>query len=211
MLRVPCDVGTAVVRMRGFACYVRSRPARSRRRPASVAQKIILIFCPVLSTPVGRGQHRSLLRFKSSHISKREGPKVPSLFNMRMRGFEPPRSCLHWTLNPARLPFRHIRNVPEVRLELTRFVTNPRILSPVRLPVPPLGPIKNTLFFCQKYVNIFCVLRRLVYKNPLLRPWSVGLALEVQRKSFPLTAFIFEPQAWPLKQIKKQVKNTGKG
>ena len=68
------------MRMRGFACFVRSPPALSRRRPTSIAQKIIQIFCPALTAPFGRSHRRSLFRFKSSHI---QNPF------MRMRGFEP--------------------------------------------------------------------------------------------------------------------------
>ena len=46
------------------------------------------------------------------------------------------------------------QKMPGVRLELTRFFTNPRILSPVRLPISPPGLFIKTLFFYRKYVNI---------------------------------------------------------
>ena len=32
---------------------------------------------------------------------------------VREGGVEPPRPCGHWNLNPARLPFRHSRNVED--------------------------------------------------------------------------------------------------
>ena len=46
------------------------------------------------------------------------------------------------------------QKMPGVRLELTRFFTNPRILSPVRLPISPPGLFIKTLFFYRKYINI---------------------------------------------------------
>ena len=46
------------------------------------------------------------------------------------------------------------QKMPGVRLELTRFFTNPRILSPVRLPISPPGLSIKTLFFYRKYVTI---------------------------------------------------------
>ena len=85
-----------------------------------------------------------------------------------MRGLEPP-----WSYTPldpessasAVPPHPQTKKMPEVRLELTRFVSNPRILSPVRLPVPPLRLIETTLFSIKKYVNIyFCCLAFPLFK-----------------------------------------------
>ena len=59
------------------AVFARVRLAHGAGPPQSL-RKSSMIFCPVLSTPVGRGQHRSRLRFKSCAVSTTQTKKGKS-------------------------------------------------------------------------------------------------------------------------------------
>lgn len=62
---------------------------------------------------------------------------VPEDISVGKEGVEPSRPCGHWTLIPARLPFRHIPLVRKTGVEPARSRDH-RSLNPARLPITPL-------------------------------------------------------------------------
>ena len=108
-----------LVRPRGFVCFSLSPHALSLRRPPSLTQKIIQIFCLVLNAH--RIQHESLAHFKSS-LEKKEQALANLFFFMRPRGF------VCFSLSPHALSLRKPPSLTQKIIQIFCLVLNaPRI------------------------------------------------------------------------------------
>ena len=98
-------------RVMGFACFSHSHQAHSLRRPPSLTQKIIQIFCLVLNAYCI--QHKLFVHFES-HLEKRKGVWQPLFFLLeRVMGFEPTASTLA-RLHSSQLSYTRITSNKKV-------------------------------------------------------------------------------------------------